>query len=169
LIHLISSLHLTQAVSFYISLLRDELTLSGRRDTPDVSQSLLFFEQWNILCINHRKMEVRYREIRRCIAFSTTSKSPKNWSRTGYECSDCNLGLCIANSFREYLYFESILIHFDEQKKKKNAVLKGLKTLKEVSRYQHHIEETTLLGLHKEFRDKFIIFCIQPSSPTPKP
>ncbi|CAF1034879.1 unnamed protein product [Didymodactylos carnosus] len=39
---------------------------------------------------------------RRCIVCSTTSKRPKKRSRIKYECSDCNVGLCVANCFREY-------------------------------------------------------------------
>jgi hypothetical protein len=40
--------------------------------------------------------------LRRCIVCSTTSKRPKKRSRTKYECSDCNVALCVANCFREY-------------------------------------------------------------------
>lgn len=38
---------------------------------------------------------------RRCIVCSTTVKRPKKRSRTKYECSDCNVGLCIARCFQE--------------------------------------------------------------------
>lgn len=39
---------------------------------------------------------------RRCIVCSTTVKRPKKRSRTKYECSDCNMGLCITRCFQEY-------------------------------------------------------------------
>src|ERR1700722_8913503 len=39
---------------------------------------------------------------RRCIVCSTTVKRPKKQSRSRYECSDCNVRLCIPNYFRDY-------------------------------------------------------------------
>ncbi len=39
---------------------------------------------------------------RKCIVCSSTVKRPKKQSRTRYECSDCNVGLCIPHCFRDY-------------------------------------------------------------------